>query len=118
MEGHEVTVVEMREDVAVDATADHRRYLMPRLEQHARLACGVTVSEIAPEGVYGTDGEGRRQFFPADSVILATGLRARRAEAEALRSPDYDFVLIGDARKARNVFAAVREGYDAATFVR
>ena len=118
MEGHDVTVVEMQDDVAVDATADHRRYLMPRLEQHAKLACGVTVSEITPEGVYGTDREGQRQFFPADSVILATGLKARRAEAEALRSPDYDFILIGDARKARNVFAAVREGYDAATFVR
>ncbi len=118
MEGHEVTVVEMREDVAVDATADHRRYLMPLLERHATLACGITVTEIAPEGVYGTDGEGQRQFFPADSVILATGLKARSAQAEALRSPDYDFVLIGDARKARNVFAAVREGYDAATFVR
>lgn len=116
--GHDVTVVEMREDVAMDATADHRRYLMPLLEKNAAVVCGVKVTRITPEGVHALDSEGTERLFRADSVILATGLKARSEEAEALRSPEYDFVTIGDCRRARNVFAAVREGFDAATFVR
>ncbi len=118
MQGHDVTVLEMRDDVAVDATADHRRYLMPRLEEHVKIACGMRVTKITKEAVEATDAEGRVHSFPADSVLIAAGLKARTAEVEALRSPDYDFVVIGDAKRARNVFAAVREGFDAATFVR
>lgn len=118
MQGHDVTVLEMRDDVAIDATADHRRYLMPRLESHARVVCGMRVTRITAGGVEAVDGEGAVHTFPADSVLIAAGLKARTAEAETLRSPDYDFVVIGDAKRARNVFAAVREGFDAATFVR
>lgn len=118
MTGHQVTIIEMKEDVALDSTADHRRYLMPRLEANATLVCGAKVTEITPQGVKALDNDGTERLFPADRVVVATGLKARSAEAEALRSPDYDFVLIGDCKRARNVFAAVREGFDAATFVR
>ncbi len=118
MIGHDVTVLEMREDVAIDATADHRRYLMPRLEKHAGIACGMRVTRITADAVEATGAEGQTYTFPADSVLIAAGLKARSAEVETLRSSDYDFIAIGDAKRARNVFAAVREGFDAATFVR
>ena len=116
--GHEVTVIEMRDDVAIDATADHRKYLMPRLYEHVALACGLTVSKITAEGVEAKAADGSVRFFPADSVLIAAGLRAKTAEVEALRSDEYDFVVVGDCKRARNVFSAVREGFDAATFVR
>lgn len=118
MEGHDVTVIEMRDDVAIDATADHRKYLMLRLEAHVRIACGLRVTGITAEAVEAVDAGGAVHSFPADSVLIAAGLRSRTAEVEALRSPNYDFVVIGDAKRARNVYAAVREGFDAATFVR
>lgn len=118
MTGHQVTVVEMRDDVAIDSTADHRRYLMPRLEAHASIACGFKVTEITPQGVHAVKEDGTKAFFPADSVVIAAGLKARSEEAETLRSADYDFIMIGDCKRARNIFTAVREGFDAATFVR
>lgn len=118
MTGHQVPVVELRDDVAIDSTADHRRYLMPRLEAHASIACGFKVTEITPQGVHAVKEDGIKAFFPADSVVIAAGLKARSEEAEALRSADYDFIMIGDCKRARNIFAAVREGFDAATFVR
>ena len=59
-----------------------------------------------------------QQRFPADTVICAAGLKARVAEVEKLRSAEYDFWVIGDAKRARKVHEAVREGFDAATFLR
>ena len=118
-QGHDVTVVEMRADVCVDATADYRRFLMPHLEEKVTLACSMTVTKITPEGVYAQDSEGKEQFFPGDTVVHALGRRANLADADALRSPDWDFVAIGDCnRRARKVYNAIREGYDAGRFVR
>ena len=51
-------------------------------------------------------------------MVLAAGFRARQDVAASLCSSDYDFAVIGDARRARRVLNAVREGFDAATFVR
>ena len=50
----------------------------------------------------------------------STGRRVPRRQdvVASLYSPDYDFAVIGDARRARRVLNAVREGFDAATFVR
>ena len=118
-EGHEVTVIEMREDVAIDATADYRRFMMPHVEEKVTLACSMTVREITAEGVRAADRQGKEHVFPADTVVHALGRRARTAEADSLRSPDWDFVAIGDCnRRARKVYNAIREGYDAGRFVR
>ena len=118
-EGHEVTVVEMREDVAIDATADYRRFMMEHVEEKVALACSMTVREITADGVRAADKEGAEHFFPADTVVHALGRKAKTAEADALRSPKWDFVAIGDCnRRARKVYNAIREGYDAGRFVR
>lgn len=118
MNGHDVTIVEMREDAAMDATYDHRRFLLERLSGAAELACGLTVTEVSAAGVHAKDADGNVRVFPADTVILAAGMKARTQEVEALRGCDYDFVVIGDAKRPRNVYHAVREGFDAGTFVR
>ena len=71
-----------------------------------------------PTSSFTKDKEGNLHTFPADTVVLAAGFRARQDVAASLCSSDYDFAVIGDARRARRVLNAVREGYDAATFVR
>lgn len=118
-QGHEVTVVEMRGAVCPDATADYRKFLMPHLEEKVSLVCGLTVREITSGGVRTEGADGTERFFPADTVVHALGRRAKTAEADALRSPDWDFVAIGDCnRRARKIYHAIREGYDAGRFVR
>lgn len=117
-QGHEVTVVEMRDSVAADAPMDYRRFLMEQLERHVSTACGMTVVEITDGAVAAKNAAGETRAFPADAVVLAAGFRARQDVVASLYSPDYDFAVIGDARRARRVLNAVREGFDAATFVR
>ena len=56
---------------------------------------------------------GEEETFPCDSVVLAAGMRARSDEVEALRPLCPSFYVVGDARQAKNVMMAVRDGYDA-----
>ncbi len=116
--GKDVSIIEMRSDVFVDATADYRRFIMPHIEEKVKLCCDLTVSEIHPDGVAAKDSDGKEHFFPADNVLMAAGLKPKTAEAEALRSPEYELIVIGDARKPGKVYNAVREGFDAATYLR
>lgn len=120
MEGCRVTILEMKEDLAMDATHDHRRFLMPQLEQyHVHAVCKAKAAKIQPDGVWAqTPDSPEPVFFPSDYVVLAAGLIPREAEAERLRSSEYDFVRIGDCSRVRNVCSAIREGFDAATFMR
>ena len=71
------------------------------------------VTAIAPDGVTYVDQEGQARTIPAASVVLAAGMRARSDEVEALRPLCATFYVVGDARQAKNVMMAVRDGYDA-----
>jgi 2,4-dienoyl-CoA reductase-like NADH-dependent reductase (Old Yellow Enzyme family)/thioredoxin reductase len=117
-EGRDVSIIEMRDDVFVDAAADYRRFILPHIEKYTKTFCGLTVAEIRPDGVLAKTAEGEERFFPADNVLMAAGLKAKEDEAEALRSDAYELVVIGDARKPGKVVEAVRQGFDAGTFLR
>ncbi len=115
--GKDVSIIEMRDDVFIDATCDYRRFILPHLEKAVKLCCHLTVSEIRGDGVVAKDGDGNEKFFPADNVLMAAGLKPKAAEAESLRSDEYELVIIGDARKPGKVYDAVRQGFDAATYL-
>ena len=115
--GKDVSIIEMRSDVFVDATADYRRFIMPHLEAETKLCCDLTVAEIRPDGVVAKTKDGEEKFFPADNVLMAAGLKPKAAEAEALRSDEYELIIIGDAKKPGKVYDAVRQGFDAATYL-
>lgn len=115
--GKDVSIIEMRSDVFVDATADYRRFIMPHLEKYTKLCCDLTVAEIRPDGVVAKTKDGGERFFPADNVLMAAGLKPKAAEADALRSDEYELIVIGDAKKPGKVYDAVRQGFDAATYL-
>lgn len=113
-EGFNVTIIEMREDVAIDSAPDHRRFMLPLLEEKVKFAVGMRVTEVVEDGVKAIDANGVEQLFKADTVILAAGLKARSDEAESLRSCAPSYRAIGDCLRAKKVCDAVRGGYDAA----
>jgi hypothetical protein len=103
----------MRDDVAIDAPPDAKRFMMPVLESCVELACSYRCKEITAEGVVATGAEGDK-LFPADTVIMAAGLKPLAAQAETFRDCAPSFVRIGDCFKTRKIYEAVRMGYDAA----
>ncbi len=115
--GKDVSIIEMRSDVFIDATADYRRFILPHILEKTKVCCDLTVAEIKSDGVVAKDKDGKEVFFPADNVLMAAGLKPKAEEAEALRSDEYELIVIGDARKPGKVYDAVRQGFDAALYL-
>ena len=128
-EGHEVTVIEMAPEIAMETTAAHRRAMKVRMglcpdevggdQTHPGLvppvlATSMKCKEIRSDGVLATDRNGQDVFYPADTVICALGLRSRKTLVDELRKTKHDFYAIGDCTKTAQVMQAVRSGYDAA----
>ena len=71
-------------------------------------------TRVTDEGVWAKGQDGQEILFPADTVLLAVGLRPLTEEAEAFRECAREFRLIGDCRKPRTVFDANKDGYNVA----
>ena len=52
-------------------------------------------------------------FYPCDTVVMASGMRAKYDEVEALRPLVKEFYVIGDARLAGKIMNGTRDAYDA-----
>lgn len=128
-EGHEVTVIEMAPEIAMETTAAHRRALKVRMGLYPEMAGGTNTApglippvlqvstkckEITAEGVVAITPDGKETLFPADTVICALGLRPRSAVVDELRKTKHVFLPIGDCTKTAQVTQAVRSGYDVA----
>ena len=112
--GHEVTILEMLDELAVNCGRMHRLGLLHELEhENIHTATGLRCTRIEADGVYAVDKDNREVFFPCDNAIMAAGMRARAAEVEALRGLVDEFYVIGDANKAAKIMNATRDAYDA-----
>ena len=113
--GHDVTILEMIDELAVNCGRMHRIALMHEIETSDRIhpAMGMRCTRIDETGVYAADQNGNEVFYPADNVIMASGMRSRAAEVEALRPLVKEFYVIGDGNKAQKIMNATRDAYDA-----
>ena len=115
--GHEVTVIEMTVDVAMEAVISHRRAMKVRMAKAPIppvLQTSTKCKEITDRGVVAITPEGEEKLFEADTVICALGLRPQTAVVNELRNTKHAFQAIGDCTRAQQVTQAVRAGYDAA----
>lgn len=113
--GKVVTLVEMLDHLAGDATASHRTALFGMM--HGVVACrtGSKCTGVTPTGIKVSTKGGAEEFIEADTVVYAVGMRANTELADRLcaAAPKQNF-MIGDCVKARKVMQAVHEGYHAA----
>jgi len=112
MQGRSVTLLEMQDEIAVDATSEYRRFLLAEIEKFPDLLhvrTGARASRITADGVVCADGE----TIPASTVILAVGYAPLLEEAEALRPCARIFRNVGDSARVARVYEAIRAGTDA-----
>ena len=113
--GHEVTILEMMPELAAECGRMHRIALM----HYVATTPGITVvtgqrcTAISETAVTAADAEGNEHIYPADTIVMAAGMRSRSKEVEALRPLAREFYVIGDARRAGKVMYAVRDAFDA-----
>ncbi len=116
--GREVTVLEMRPDLAADATIMHFRSMFKEYWENVPTfhgICGVTVTGITPDGVNFRDEDGQNQFLPADTVVISTGMKPLREDALDFYTAADRFALIGDCKKPATVQNAMRDAYAVAS---
>ena len=113
--GKDVTLIEMTGAVAQEEYSIPRQALVEHMDEYVTYYCGVKCTAITPEGMEVADSYGNRALIPADTVVLAAGMRARAQAAEQFRGLSLFFEPIGDCVVAKNVRGATRSGYDAAS---
>ena len=99
MEGKEVHLIEMRDELAVDANVRHRPLLLKEIEKYVHVHTGCRVEEVTADGVRCRDKDGNELMVGAQTVICALGQRGRTDVVEALRNGAPFVRVIGDARK-------------------
>lgn len=107
----DVTVLEMRNAIAPEHDPVARQILTERLNQRGvHVLLGCRASEIKENGILYLDGNGNTKEIPAEVIILATGLKADSAQADAfMKLPNA--VCVGDCIKAGKVYNATHEAW-------
>ena len=113
-EGHDVTVVEMLEELCPDANGRHRPLLLAELEKTVKCRTGLRGARVETNGLVCTDKDGNEVFIEADTVVVAVGQSAKRDVVDTLRDCAPEVYEIGDCVKPAQVTQAVFRGHFAA----
>ena len=114
MEGKQVHLVEMRQELAPDANIRHRPLLLKEVDKYVNVHTGCKGLAVTEEGVLCETATGEEILIPGTSVICALGQRSRTALVNSLRDSAPYVAVIGDASKVSTITNAVYEGYHAA----
>ena len=114
MEGKEVHLVEMRNELAPDANVRHRPLLLKEIDKYVTVHTGCRGMEVTKEGILCETEEKEQILVPGTSVICALGQHSRTDIVDTLRDCAPYVAVIGDAGKVSTITNAVYEGYHAA----
>lgn len=114
MEGKEVHLVEMRNELAPDANVRHRPLLLKEIDKYVTVHTGCRGMEVTKEGIICETEEKEQILVPGTSVICALGQRSRTDVVDRLRDCAPYVAVIGDAGKVSTITNAVYEGYHTA----
>ena len=114
---HKVTVVEMLNKVGGNLYPSIVMHLAQEIMKHGGLiAKGKQLTAVEAGCVTVKDtANGEEMKIPADTVVLAMGVRSNRPDLDALREAFGDKVILaGDSSKPGQIFDALHSGYDRA----
>ncbi len=115
--GREVTVIEMRGELAADSTFIHYRSMFQAAWEAIpsfHFVLNATAKEIGADGVTYTDKDGVDHTIPADSVVLSVGMRSKSDEALSFYGVGKEFFMVGDCKKPGTIQTTNRSAYGAA----
>lgn len=111
----EVTLLEMRGDIAIDANPMHRVALLEKMADHPiTVHTSAACSRIEPGRVFYKTGAGEEKSVTADVIFTALGVRSNQGQAEALRKelpPETTVYFAGDCGGGSRIQEAAEQGY-------
>lgn len=114
---HEVSVIELRDEIGADVIKEHKIYLMKDFAQYQiGQITGAKVCRFYKDGVAYETADGRMQETRGyDSVVLAMGYKNYNPLGAGIEALGKEVYVIGDAVQARRALDATREAYEVAT---
>ena len=110
--GHEVSIIEMKDDIALEVNSFYRGGLMPHVKESADLYTRTKVVEIVPEGVRVITEDKKDAFtIDADTVICALGFRPMWTEVDALCETVDESYVVGDCDNVGQIYHAMNAAY-------
>ena len=116
MEGKRVTVLEMAEKVDLMKNGSFGDLERMSAEQGITRLLGWRLLEIGDREVLAENAAGERKTIPADTVLMAVGLRPRAEDALrfAHACPESGVYIVGDAAASGDIRDAVFQAFEAA----
>ena len=114
---HKVTVVEMLDKIGGNLYPSVTMHLAQEImKQGGQIAKGKQLTSVTDSGVTVKDTKsGEETVIPADTVILAMGVRSNRPEFEAFKAAYGDrLILVGDTARPGQIYDALHSGHDRA----
>ena len=118
--GHKAHVIEMQDRLAPDCVPIHFAILLrQRYEATGNFSFSLNsrVVSISAEGVTYTDQDGASHTVPADTVVIACGMKAKTEEAYSFYNSAERCFVIGDCNKVASVQQCMRSGYATARMI-
>ena len=113
--GKEVTLVEMREGIALDLVAHLQHFLNKRLkEKGVNILVNTKVTRFEKNGLWVEDPQGLRKLEGFDSTVISLGSIPNDELVEPLKRKVPELYVICDAFKPREIMEAVLEGEEIA----
>jgi len=107
-----ITVIEMLKRIGQDIGRSTRWTILQDLSRlGVRTLTKAKAKEITDQGVW-IDREGREEWIPGDTVVLAAGSRPVDSLYDQIRDRVKEIYVIGDAKSPRKALEAVAEGLD------
>lgn len=113
-QGRDVTVIEMRDELAADTTFIHYRSMFQAAWEAIpsfHYVLNATAKEISASQVVYTDQGGQEHTLPADTVVLSVGMRAKSDEALSFYGAAPRFYMIGDCKQPGTIQTTNRNAY-------
>ena len=119
MEGKDVTIIEMLDELAQDAMAVNKFSIMRLLaENNVTILTNSEVIEIDCDGATIKKKDGSTEKILGDTIITAFGQESNTAMPDAMRQKyNTKTTVIGDAEKVSRASSAIRSGFYAAMSV-
>ena len=109
----ELTIIEMREEIAADLEPISRQNLLQKLADYdVKMLPNFLIRQVQADEVTGEDViSGSVKRIQAETVILALGTESVTFPLEKIKTAGIKTAVIGDARDPRGIAEAMREGY-------
>jgi pyruvate/2-oxoglutarate dehydrogenase complex dihydrolipoamide dehydrogenase (E3) component len=116
-QGKKVTIIEMMgpDSIIKDAAMITRYGLLELLaENKIQIIPHTQMETITDTGIHAIDHHFNSKDYLADTIVLATGMKARKEKVHELRRliPETEVFIIGDCYQPRNLVSAIHDGFN------